>query len=1015
MYNPIQNGSSVFIKPVPDEKPVECYIPPVGYIQDETGKLIKIGVARRSNIFADCYWEVDKRWSLYKQWKAEEDSFKKGNPDFQHSELTKFINDCWRYRLGGFWFYNNDEPTYITGHYWYYLSVYYMETGKLPEYRNSDKLFFYFWQYCKECPHSYGMLYLTMRRQGKCLSYNTPIRMYDGSLKMVQDIVEGDVVMGVNSQPRKAFGITSGREEMYEIVPRKGQKFGCNGSHILSLIFNGTSNNKWQKDQIVNISVNDYFNLTDSEKDHLVLYRKGWDVEQEDKPHYIHPYILGCWLGDGSRTSGHMTIVDKEIKNSFEEYANSIDHKFNNFNKFTYSITPHKQGENKNKWVQELKRLGILLEKDIPREYITDGRNNRLQILAGIIDTDGYGTKGKKGEISHYEVIQKSKKVAGGIIEIARSLGFYTKVSEKIAVLKREGKVDYNCLVYRIYIAGNLWEIPCRVKRKITAERKTRFNTGRSGFIINSIGEGDYYGFAVDGDHLFLLEDGIVTHNSSKAGAIALDMTSSNASYNSGIQSKTDDDAKSLFRKNIIAPYRKFPYFFQVAKSNIATNGKVPEKELRFIGNKSDEIDDELDSKVDFKPSLAVAYDGSRLGFYIADEVGKPQNVDINQRWDIVQFCLRDFDGSIIGKTIHTTTVEDMGGAAEKLMNMWQNSDVHSITEEKKQTGTGMFRFFLPAQESLDVDKYGNPLVEQSMQKILSERKAKENDSRALASVIRKMPTTIKEAFQSDSENCAFNPIILTKREDELKWTNDGLYETGNFYWEDEEEFGKVKFVENPNGRFKIAYHPDESIRNAHILKFGTRMPLNNAEFAAGVDTFDHKLKEGVMSKGAIVVIKKTSPMHPSLLDEGVACMYKHRPENPEDFYMDVVKCLLYYGCEALIEVNKPALQYFLDKKGLEHYSALLPSKNQRGISASTQSNSYLADITDQYINNYCDKVNFIDLIQEWKAFDVGNTTKSDVAMAFGYARMLCKVKEEKLQNKAKITNIKQIISWYKN
>jgi hypothetical protein len=669
MYNPIQNGSSVFIKPVPDEKPVECYIPPVGYIQDETGKLIKIGVARRSNIFADCYWEIDKRWSLYKQWKAEEDSFKKGNPDFQHSELTKFINDCWRYRLGGFWFYNNDEPTYITGHYWYYLSVYYMETGKLPEYRNSDKLFFYFWQYCKECPHSYGMLYLTMRRQGK----------------------------------------------------------------------------------------------------------------------------------------------------------------------------------------------------------------------------------------------------------------------------------------------------------------------------------------------------------SSKAGAIALDMTSSNASYNSGIQSKTDDDAKSLFRKNIIAPYRKFPYFFQVAKSNIATNGKVPEKELRFIGNKSDEIDDELDSKVDFKPSLAVAYDGSRLGFYIADEVGKPQNVDINQRWDIVQFCLRDFDGSIIGKTIHTTTVEDMGGAAEKLMNMWQNSDVHSITEEKKQTGTGMFRFFLPAQESLDVDKYGNPLVEQSMQKILSERKAKENDSRALASVIRKMPTTIKEAFQSDSENCAFNPIILTKREDELKWTNDGLYETGNFYWEDEEEFGKVKFVENPNGRFKIAYHPDESIRNAHILKFGTRMPLNNAEFAAGVDTFDHKLKEGVMSKGAIVVIKKTSPMHPSLLDEGVACMYKHRPENPEDFYMDVVKCLLYYGCEALIEVNKPALQYFLDKKGLEHYSALLPSKNQRGISASTQSNSYLADITDQYINNYCDKVNFIDLIQEWKAFDVGNTTKSDVAMAFGYARMLCKVKEEKLQNKAKITNIKQIISWYKN
>ena len=675
MYQEYKNGSKYKLYPVPDEEPVEVNLPPVGWIRDRNGKMKSIGVYRRSKYFTDCYWERDNRWEEYRKWKDEEDKFKKSNPDFVHSKLVEFINDCWDYRMGGFWFYNNEEPTYITGHHWFFLSAMNIEGGKFPDYRLGDRDFYYYWEYCKLNPSCYGLLFLTMRRQGKSI----------------------------------------------------------------------------------------------------------------------------------------------------------------------------------------------------------------------------------------------------------------------------------------------------------------------------------------------------------KAGSIAIDLTTTNANFNTGIQSKTDGDAKEFFRKAIVAPYKKLPYFFTVSKSNMASNGQLPGTELRFISSKAGDYDDELDSKIDFKPSLEVAYDGSKLGFYIADEVGKPQNVDINTRWDVVQFCLRGFDGSLVGKTIHTTTVEDMGGAADKLMKMWVGSDVHSINEEKLQTSTGMFRYFLPAQYTLKVDKYGNPDIEGSLKQIMSERKAKANDPRALASVIRKMPTNIKEAFQSDSTTCAFNPIFLTKREDELKWSNgEMLYERGNFYWKDDVEFGDVDFVPNPNGKFKVAIHPDKNIRNGKIERFGIKVPANTAEFCAGIDPYDHKIKlegkksEGKLSKGSIVVLKKTSALYPSPMDEGVACFYLHRTEDPEEFYKDALKCLIYYGCEALIEINRSGFNLWLERNGFIAYSAMLPSKQQRGISATEKSNSQLAEYTDQYINNYVDKVNFIELIEDWLRFDVSNTTDFDAAMAFGYARMLRKVREERVVNKTEIKTITDVFRWYR-
>jgi hypothetical protein len=70
---------------------------------------------------------------------------------------------------------------------------------------------------------------------GKCHGINTPILMYDGSIKMVQDIIVGDIVMGDDSQPRNVLSLGRGVDDLYEVIPSKGEKYVVNSEHILCL------------------------------------------------------------------------------------------------------------------------------------------------------------------------------------------------------------------------------------------------------------------------------------------------------------------------------------------------------------------------------------------------------------------------------------------------------------------------------------------------------------------------------------------------------------------------------------------------------------------------------------------------------------------------------------------------------------------------------------------------------------------------------------------------------------
>jgi hypothetical protein len=152
----------------------------------------------------------------------------------------------------------------------------------------------------------------------------------------------------------------------------------------------------------------------------------------------------------------------------------------------------------------------LLNNKHIPAVFLHNSRLNRLQLLAGLIDSDGhYAAKYKM-----YEITQKNLALAQQIKFLCDSLGFRTSLIEKTASIK---KIDYSTTVYRVRFSGDINQIPVKVTRKQAAEWTSHRSWQQTGIQLEYDKVDDYYGFVCDGNRLFLLDDMTVVHNTTIA------------------------------------------------------------------------------------------------------------------------------------------------------------------------------------------------------------------------------------------------------------------------------------------------------------------------------------------------------------------------------------------------------------------------------------------------------------------------------------------------------------------
>lgn len=343
---------------------------------------------------------------------------------------------------------------------------------------------------------------------GKCHGKGTEILMYDGSVKKVEEIVPYDQVMGDDSTPRNIKSIYVGKGPLYRIIPNKnGKPYVVNENHILSL---KSSTTDWglSVGEVLDIPLVEFLQLPKSKQEKLKSYCVP--VEFKEKSLEIDPYYLGLWLGDGTRKQTAITNMDTEIIEFIDRMSKKLDMKQTITNKESKAVTlriVNKKRHGKNKLLEMFRSNGLYNEKYIPFRYLTSSTEQRLGLLAGFLDADGHLIN------KCFEITQKNKTLANQIYYLAKSLGF--------CVTKRMKKVNKYGWYHRIFISGDTDKIPTLINRKHPEPRKQVKNPLVSGFKIEPVGVGDYYGFETDGNHRYCLGDFQVTHNSSFAKSIA--------------------------------------------------------------------------------------------------------------------------------------------------------------------------------------------------------------------------------------------------------------------------------------------------------------------------------------------------------------------------------------------------------------------------------------------------------------------------------------------------------------
>lgn len=235
------------------------------------------------------------------------------------------------------------------------------------------------------------------------------------------DIQAGDFVFGADGKPVCVKSITSKAPANYEVIFDNGEIIKCNGDHL------------W--------TVYDSFNLRKSKTvstswimEKGVIWNNGgvpahrFSIPDHSCVHYpwkklfLHPYFLGCWLGDGTSTKPVIThaIDDKSHIKKIERLGYKVTKVFDSVGNCQQSYFTW-QGI-----VQELRRLGIYGKKSIPKSYLQSSKKQRLELLAGLIDTDGWVCR-KTGRV---KLITTEKHLAERYMILITSLGFKPWINE---------------------------------------------------------------------------------------------------------------------------------------------------------------------------------------------------------------------------------------------------------------------------------------------------------------------------------------------------------------------------------------------------------------------------------------------------------------------------------------------------------------------------------------------------------------------------------------------------------
>ena len=316
----------------------------------------------------------------------------------------------------------------------------------------------------------------------KMLALDTPIPMADGTVTLNKDIIAGDMVIGSDGKPtevleahpvqmpKRAFEITfgngdvikAGGEHLWTVSIREGKK-----------VFSGFET--LPTERIFDI-------LADGK--HTAVIPRVKAIEYPEKELTLDPYILGAWLGDGNSHTNRFTSMDEEIADRFRKWAEQF---------YGGGIEPCKQQHSGKATTYQivntpfrrmLKDLHCLVDsryedtknniKHIPEEYFTASKEQRLELLKGLMDTDGCRYK-YRGRVAGSSAVfcTSNERLMEDVCRLVTSLGGIPKITSREPVNQdgRKYKRHY-------HISFSMAECPFSIERK-GRDWRAHVNTGR--------------------------------------------------------------------------------------------------------------------------------------------------------------------------------------------------------------------------------------------------------------------------------------------------------------------------------------------------------------------------------------------------------------------------------------------------------------------------------------------------------------------------------------------------------
>ena len=327
----------------------------------------------------------------------------------------------------------------------------------------------------------------------------------------------GDKIIGSKGTPVTVEGIfPQGEGQSYEVEFTDGAKVTCSKEHLWT-VTNQYGYGKPQTFALEHIMKKRKQKIGKSNVKYNFRVPIVEPIQFKSKKRLpIHPFLLGALIGDGI-ISGHTLQISVGDKDSAETISNIekvlpkgvIVYKCNQEN-FSWQFKNY-ANRSCNSIIRSLKKMNLFgkksNEKFIPSDYMFSSIEDRIELLQGLMDTDGCNYKG------YLMYDTTSKCLAGQVVDLVRSLGGTARMRETTNLNGRNKLKSY-----RVHLRVPESIKPFKLTRKLARLRPLKRQMSRYIKSIKKYGTEEMQCIKVDApDQLYVTDGFILTHNTTKS------------------------------------------------------------------------------------------------------------------------------------------------------------------------------------------------------------------------------------------------------------------------------------------------------------------------------------------------------------------------------------------------------------------------------------------------------------------------------------------------------------------